>query len=357
MKKSFLFALLLLGTTSAYSAAVLDSVIFEAGRNDKSKAVYSYDANGRNNLITSYTWSANQWVYGNKTENAFDANGNITEVITSMWDNNAWVNFYRYLYTYDANNARTSMTYQGWNGTAWENSSRYTYKNREDGKCKTSVYYNWVDGKWFEADSNFYSYNAAGDMLVIQSFRYHHVESGYDEDGWVRNSYVGYNYNENGQLIQRLAQAWYESTKMFVNNNKYDYEYDEKGDMSHHTYSYWSNEAWKIQYSKDYVYNDAHLLTESIVQDCTSGTGVNSQKEEYTYDAEGNTLTEILYDWGGSDWVKFSQSQYFYHYDGSEAIDQINQRPIANSQKLIKDGQIYILRGDKIYTLQGQEVK
>ena len=43
--------------------------------------------------------------------------------------------------------------------------------------------------------------------------------------------------------------------------------------------------------------------------------------------------------------------------DTATSIDQISQEPIANSQKLIKDGQILILRGDKTYTLQGQEVK
>lgn len=40
-----------------------------------------------------------------------------------------------------------------------------------------------------------------------------------------------------------------------------------------------------------------------------------------------------------------------------QAIDQVsnNQSPMTN--KVIKDGQIFILRGDKTYTLQGQEVK
>ena len=39
------------------------------------------------------------------------------------------------------------------------------------------------------------------------------------------------------------------------------------------------------------------------------------------------------------------------------SLDQTSQEPIANSQKLIKDGQILILRGDRTYTLTGLEVK
>ena len=263
---------------------------------------------------------------------------------------------YRQLYTYDANNAKTSMTYQGWNGSAWENSSRYTYQNREDGKCKAAVYYNWDNGKWFEADSNFYSYNAAGDVLVMQTFRYHHVESGYDEDGWFKNTYVGYVYNEKGQQIQRLTQTWYESSKMFVNVNKYEYEYDEKGDMSHHSYSYWKKDAWEQQHSKDYIYNDAHLLTQSILQNCSSGTCDNSQKEEYTYDAEGNILTESISDWTGSAWGQSTYTQYFYHNDGSEAIENIQSSEIK-TQKVIRNGQVYIIRDGKTYNALGAEIK
>ena len=356
MKKILLFALLLWGVTSAYSAAVLDSVITTAGRNDKSKAVYSYDADGRNNLTISYTWSANQWTNLSKTENTFDANGNVTEVIYSIWDNNVWAKMYHYIYTYDANNARTSMTYQGWNGTAWENSSRYTYKNREDGKCYTYVYYNWVNGKWYEADSAFTSYNAAGNIYATQTFRYHHKESGYEEEGWFKAYYTGYGYNEKGQQIQRMQQAWDSSTKMFVNVNKYDYEYDEKGDMSHHSYSYWKKDAWEQQHSKDYIYNDAHLLTQSILQNCANGSCVNSQKEEYTYDAEGNKLTESISDWTGSAWGQSTYTQYFYHNDGSEAIENIQSSEIK-TQKVIRNGQVYIIRDGKTYNALGAEIK
>lgn len=39
------------------------------------------------------------------------------------------------------------------------------------------------------------------------------------------------------------------------------------------------------------------------------------------------------------------------------ALDQTSQDPRVKSQKLIRDGQILILRGDKTFTLQGQEVK
>ena len=41
----------------------------------------------------------------------------------------------------------------------------------------------------------------------------------------------------------------------------------------------------------------------------------------------------------------------------STAIDQISYHPNTNSQKLVKDGQIFILRGDKTYTTDGRLVR
>ena len=40
-----------------------------------------------------------------------------------------------------------------------------------------------------------------------------------------------------------------------------------------------------------------------------------------------------------------------------QGIEQISQEQKANSQKLIKDGQLLILRGDKVYTITGQEIR
>jgi len=39
------------------------------------------------------------------------------------------------------------------------------------------------------------------------------------------------------------------------------------------------------------------------------------------------------------------------------AIDQISQEPITNSQKLLINGQLRIIRDGKVYNAQGQIVK
>lgn len=49
-------------------------------------------------------------------------------------------------------------------------------------------------------------------------------------------------------------------------------------------------------------------------------------------------------------WKDFTNIQAI----GIEGIEQISQESRSNSQKLIKDGKIFILRGDKVYTVTGQ---
>ena len=52
-------------------------------------------------------------------------------------------------------------------------------------------------------------------------------------------------------------------------------------------------------------------------------------------------------------------TQGTYEGDDSEAIWEIQSDPqdAVKAQKVLRDGQIYILRGDKIYTITGQVVK
>lgn len=47
---------------------------------------------------------------------------------------------------------------------------------------------------------------------------------------------------------------------------------------------------------------------------------------------------------------------YKIHAIGTEALDDVSENN-TNHQKLLRNGHIFILRGDKTYTIQGQEVK
>ena len=78
----------------------------------------------------------------------------------------------------------------------------------------------------------------------------------------------------------------------------------------------------------------------------------NSYSQRFLFDSEGIIGYGKTYNYYGHA-VRLVQACE----SPSTAIDQISQEPIANSQKLLKNGQLVILRGNKVYTIQGQEVK
>ena len=103
-------------------------------------------------------------------------------------------------------------------------------------------------------------------------------------------------------------------------------------------------------------WNGDELLTlhvaENALPEYTGATPERPEDEEYTYEFSG---------WSPSVTAATSDVTYTAQFTAvpksPSAINQISQEPIANSQKLLINGHIYILRGDKVYTVTGQLVK
>lgn len=98
--------------------------------------------------------------------------------------------------------------------------------------------------------------------------------------------------------------------------------------------------------------NGMSLQTQMATQ---TGTGW-----QYTItDLEPNTeylyTVTAIYFFGSM--VLYQQSLVFSTQNAPTAIDQITDAPSGITRKVIQNGQVFILRGDKTYTLQGQEVK
>ena len=92
----------------------------------------------------------------------------------------------------------------------------------------------------------------------------------------------------------------------------------------------------------------------------TTSTWVENynKKYEYTYDEMGNrtSKTEYYKDAESMDWSLRSHAEYYYHnFDTS--VPEIGSEPSSKSVKLLHNGQIFILRGDRTYTITGQEVR
>ena len=87
-----------------------------------------------------------------------------------------------------------------------------------------------------------------------------------------------------------------------------------------------------------------------------SGWNIDGMKAIWTGNASTVDLLTETSSFGGAAGVK-SIVFYFEGSGGATAIDEISQGQTCKSQKLIKDGQILIIRDGKTYTVTGQQVR
>ena len=109
-----------------------------------------------------------------------------------------------------------------------------------------------------------------------------------------------------------------------------------------------SSEEEIIYYTVRFLdWNDALLSKQTVEKGKDATPPANPSREGYEFTGWDEDYTNVTRD----------LTIYAQYRKLDQALDQISQEPIANSQKLIKDGQLFILRGDKVYTLTGQEIR
>ena len=67
-------------------------------------------------------------------------------------------------------------------------------------------------------------------------------------------------------------------------------------------------------------------------------------------------LIKILSTWTNNSWLQFDKKSYYYH-GYNTALKQVETFGNALSTKFFRDGQLFILRDGKTYSVTGQEVK
>ena len=147
--------------------------------------------------------------------------------------------------------------------------------------------------------------------------------------GWVLMNRTDFTYDEQGRV--QMESRWSLSA---VGNTW--------SEISRHVYQYGENDVVeKIFYQ--FGGGDDYLTYILVPEESTAEKHV--MDTYWTgYEAEGADGRRIYY---------FSE----HEVQPSQAIDQITNDPSPMTNKVIKEGQLFILRGDKAYTIGGQEIK
>ena len=151
----------------------------------------------------------------------------------------------------------------------------------------------------------------------------------------------------------------------------YWYNYDSFGKIEKSTVFLWIPADRKRAYERDSYWSqfDIHIIGSEPVEP------VSQAQTVYYLDKEGTVLsseyallhmpeapviqgfTFIRWDVIGGSLEDGIKLQAIYQSENSHSMPEIYTNPANSAQKLIRNGNIYVLSGDKAYTLTGQEVK
>ncbi len=131
---------------------------------------------------------------------------------------------------------------------------------------------------------------------------------------------------EKQQLDYSIGMDWNSETSQWVNSDKSEYTYDANGNLTVRIYSYWNSgtSQWVNSDLEEYTYDANGNPTVRIYSGWNSETSqwVNSDKYEYTYDANGNPTVEIYSLWNSetSQWENSDKYEDTYDANGNPTV-------------------------------------
>jgi hypothetical protein len=235
----------------------------------KSTIIYQNMSYGIDTELTTYGRS----VY---TYNADNRILSITDQV--LLENETWGNFQMFTYTYDFHGNLTSYLLQYWNGQNWANYYRIIsdYDNRSN--LLSRYLQLWEENNWVYFEGYYtYTYDANNNKLseLIQYWNGNQL---------INNKLSTYTYNESSYNDTIVNQVWNGGENIWINNDRFIYLYDNRGNKKESFHDYWQNDVW-----------------------------LNHQNTIYEYDANNNMLSFIIIFWQGCIWV--NECQYIYTYD------------------------------------------
>ena len=129
------------------------------------------------------------------------------------------------------------------------------------------------------------------------------------------------------RLDSIVIQMYNQNTGIFINYNKYVFEYDSTGNQTTYFVLSWNNTSntWENWTNTEFEYNtNGKLLSEiRFVWDKISNSWINKSKYEYAYDQEGNLILNAYYNWVGNPafWRGANKSEFAFDSFGNQILN------------------------------------
>ncbi len=286
------------------------------------KNEYTYDESG-NQLTSIHTrYQDGIILFINKCDTTYDANGNILTRANFKYINDEWVKESEYK---SINNELEQIYYLKINDDdTFDYKSEYTYD--DNGNQLTKLEYKYINDEWIKVkeckyinneEKQIYNISFNLDGMFSTKSEYTYDESGnrltrayskYINDEWVK--YLESKYI--GDEEKTLYSISFNSEDEF--DYKIEYTYDENGNRLTDTYSKYINDQWVKYTEYKYINNERKTVYETY----SKLDGTFDRRYEYTFDDKGNQLSYMLSMYKNNSWTYSLKSEYTYDESGNQ---------------------------------------
>jgi len=191
--------------------------------------------------------------------------------------------------------------------------------------------------------------NQKKEHFIYDQYGNNITEISYYQPGtsWVEDFKYEYEYDAQGNKIKEIYSSWNSVEWEWESYRKYEYTYDTKGNQIELIAYYRGDNNWKNDYKEESTYNkDGHLLftysfewnntwkMTSIIEHTynidgnlimsiefkrsdTTATWINFYKEERNYNVNKNQILLTSYYWTDIGWIKNERDSFMYDFNGN----------------------------------------
>lgn len=101
--------------------------------------------------------------------------------------------------------------------------------------------------------------------------------------------------------------------------DKEEYIYDANGNMIRNIYFEWDGSQWRNSVKYEQTFDASGNQTQNIIYNWDNTQWVNSLKDEFTYDGNGNQTQNTSYIWSNNQWMNYSgKDEYTFDANGNQ---------------------------------------
>lgn len=356
MKKITFFTLLFFTCTIIAQKKLVTKISEYRGNTtwvSSSKNAYSYDLRG--NLTKNEGYSNEngegesvKWNLYNSTNYTYDSINKLTLETEKSYERDTLSNAYRTEYKYNEKNNLVEVVYSEWESNDWQNGDKILLNYDDDGRLKDGIYYCWDGDDW--------SLEIECSEKIIITYNNENKKSQvlyqeWDGENWYNYGRDLFTYSNNN-LEQYLIQSWNEDTNSWSDEERSIYTYDANGNKITERSGYYDGE-WN-ENTTTFAYDTTKLMT------------------DYHHPFKEQTLLNFFFDEGQnysyinkllSETINDSRTTFFYENDEVASVKENNVLTIKVFPNPTKDNisiagkgilnstiELYNILGEKVFS-------